>query len=127
MKILVCGGRDTKFSYEDFYKEMIKQIEDIDDWYSIVIIHGGARGIDSFAHKLAKDICCDRLVYPANWALYGKSAGPLRNKQMLEEGKPNLVIAFPGGKGTAHMVKIAKEAGVPVTLIEDKEKLNEEV
>ena len=53
-------------------------------------------------------------VFFAKWALIGRGAGPLRNQQMLREGKPDLVLAFPGGKGTAHMVRIARKAGVPV-------------
>jgi hypothetical protein len=45
------------------------------------------------------------------WA--GK-AGPIRKQQMLDEGKPDLVVAFPGGRGTAHMVRIARAAGIEV-------------
>jgi hypothetical protein len=33
---------------------------------------------------------------------------------MLMEGKPDLVVGFPGGRGTAHMCRIAGEAGVEV-------------
>ena len=45
----------------------------------------------------------------------GLAAGPIRNKQMLVEGKPNLVIAFVWkelGPGTSNMLKQAKEAGI---------------
>ena len=59
-------------------------------------------------------------MYPADWDTHGRGAGPIRNKQMLEEGKPDLVIAFPGGKGTANMIGQAKEAGIPVREIEAK-------
>ncbi len=51
---------------------------------------------------------------PAEWSKYGRRAGPIRNKQMLDVGKPHLVVAFPGGAGTANMVKQAKAAGVPI-------------
>lgn len=54
------------------------------------------------------------IVYHADWNAHGRSAGPIRNAKMLAEGKPDLVVAFPGGKGTAHMVGIARKAGVPV-------------
>jgi UDP-N-acetylmuramoylalanine-D-glutamate ligase len=53
-------------------------------------------------------------VYPADWKLHGKSAGHIRNQQMLDESKPDIVIAFPGGRGTANMIKRAKKAGVEV-------------
>jgi len=54
------------------------------------------------------------LQYPADWEKLGRAAGPIRNEQMLREGKPDLVVAFPGARGTAHMVRIAREAGVRV-------------
>jgi hypothetical protein len=51
---------------------------------------------------------CD--VYEADWISLGRKAGPIRNQRMLEEGKPDLVMAFPGGRGTADMVRRGKEA-----------------
>jgi hypothetical protein len=56
-------------------------------------------------------------IFPANWKKHGRAAGPMRNQQMLDEGKPDLVIAFPGGSGTADMVRRAKAAGVPVETV----------
>lgn len=55
-------------------------------------------------------------TFRADWGKYGKSAGPRRNKQMLDEGRPDLVVAFEGGRGTADMVKQAKAAGVEVLI-----------
>lgn len=107
MKVLICGGRD--FDNLHFLFEKMDEIEGITH-----VIHGGARGADSQGGEWAYVNQLPCTVYPANWGKYGRKAGPLRNIQMLEEGKPNLVIAFPGGTGTAHMVRIVKEAGVPV-------------
>ena len=109
MKVLVCGGRhfnDEKLMYKVFNTGEIGNID--------TIIHGGCTGADKIAHDWA--FCYARRVeiYHADWTRVGKAAGPLRNIRMLEHSKPDLVVAFPGGKGTAHMVKIAKEAGVPV-------------
>ena len=50
--------------------------------------------------------------YVADWATHGKKAGPLRNQRMIDEGHPDLVIAFPGGKGTDDMTRRALAAGV---------------
>lgn len=50
----------------------------------------------------------------AEWDRLGRKAGPIRNQRMLDEGKPALVIAFPGGTGTAGMVAIARKGRVPV-------------
>ncbi len=55
-------------------------------------------------------------VFKADWSKHGKAAGPIRNRRMLEEGKPDLVIALQGGKGTASMIALAREAGVRVLL-----------
>jgi len=50
----------------------------------------------------------------ANWAGLGRKAGPIRNQEMLDQGRPNMVVAFPGGRGTADMVRRARGAGVEV-------------
>jgi hypothetical protein len=52
----------------------------------------------------------------ANWYLHGKGAGHERNARMLELG-PELVVAFPGGRGTANMIARAERAGVEVMRI----------
>jgi hypothetical protein len=54
----------------------------------------------------------------AEWETLGRKAGPIRNERMLTEGKPDLVVAFPGGRGTAHMTRLAREAGVEVVEID---------
>lgn len=56
----------------------------------------------------------NRTVFKADWSKDGRKAGPVRNSVMLSVGKPDLVIAFPGGRGTADMVRKAKAKGVPV-------------
>lgn len=107
MKILVCGGRDfIDFKYLEATLDKICA-----RFPTCTIIHGGARGADSFAGLWASlprnkgRIFCK--AYPADWEKYGKSAGIKRNHIMLQEEKPNLVIAFKGGKGTNHMVSIS--------------------
>ncbi len=108
-RILVCGGRD--------YADKTKVYPTLDGFLSanpsvLHIIHGAARGADSLASQWAKDRGVIASAYPADWKAYGKQAGYIRNKQMLDEGKPDLVIAFPGGAGTAMMVRIARAARV---------------
>ncbi len=86
-----------------------------------VLIHGDANGVDKLTAEVAQDLGLLKekiLAYPAGWALYGKSAGPIRNRQMLKEGKPTQVIAFhddpENSRGTVDMVKISRKAKIPV-------------
>lgn len=81
------------------------------------IIEGGAHGADHLAHAWAAERRVAHEQYAADWENQGSFAGPARNKRMLDEGKPDLVIAFPGGRGTADMVKKARRAGVQVVEI----------
>lgn len=80
----------------------------------LTIIAGEAKGADFLARVWAKWLQVDYIGFPAEWDTHGKRAGPIRNKQMLTEGKPDLVIAFPGRRGTADMVSQSKKAGVEV-------------
>jgi len=115
VRILVCGGRD----YDD--RKTVWQVLDL--WNNTqginVLIHGGATGADQLAVLWAQQHRVPRLGFYAEWDLYGPSAGPRRNERMLEEGKPNVVLAFPRkngriGEGTADMVRRARAAGVRV-------------
>lgn len=56
----------------------------------------------------------DVLAMPADWARYGRRAGAVRNQRMLDEARPELVVAFPGGTGTADMVRRTHAAGIPL-------------
>lgn len=104
-RILVCGGRD-------FGGEVAPVL---DRFLFEVCITGGARGADFRAYVYAVQRKIPVQVYPAQWDRFGrKAAGPIRNRQMLVEGRPDLVIAFPGGYGTANMCEQAAAAGVEV-------------
>lgn len=110
-RILVCGGRD--FNNQDLFN---KAMEVASKWFAprFCIIHGAARGADRMAMFWAFVRGCAMISMPANWDYYDRSAGSIRNGWMLEFGMPDLVIAFPGGKGTADMVKQARAAGIDV-------------
>lgn len=63
----------------------------------------------------------EHLPFPADWETFGKAAGPIRNKRMLYEGKPDVVWAFHDdlykSRGTSDMIARAKKADVPVYLV----------
>lgn len=109
MKVLVCGGRD--FSDYNFLVKILDQFHKSIGPFTEVI-HGGARGADTLAGLWANlnSIVCT--VYPADWDAHGRSAGSIRNAEMLEKGKPDFVIAFPGGRGTQDMISKTYKAGI---------------
>jgi hypothetical protein len=109
-RILICGGRDYN-NKDKVYEILDKALSVFSDLH---IIHGAASGADSLAGDWANERQMAWTAYPANWNEYGKRAGYIRNTQMLNEGKPDLVIAFPGGKGTQMMINLAEAAKVPV-------------
>lgn len=84
------------------------------------LIHGGAKGADALGASWAVCNQVPLMLFAANLSIYGKSAGPIRNCDMLTRSKPDLVLAFPVGesKGTRHMMGIARDAGVEVREIE---------
>lgn len=114
MRVLVCGGRD--FADRDLFASTMSRFKPkpLHDCAEHIIIHGGAPGADALAQEWVEVFGGRQRIFPADWTLYGKAAGPIRNQRMLDEGKPELVVAFPGGSGTADMVRRARKAGVEV-------------
>jgi len=113
MRILICGGRDyTGPANHHLMKKVFDQLQsEVGDFE---LICGMANGADIMAHKIASKRGLKVHEYHAQWKKLGRKAGPIRNKLMLTDGKPDRVYAFPGGHGTAHMSRISREAGVPV-------------
>ena len=110
MRLIVCGGR----TYGDHFR-VFAELDRIEAHSGIdCLIHGGCRGADLHASSWATRHGKLQECYSADWDRYGLSAGPKRNQRMLEESKPDAVLAFPGGPGTADMVRRAKSAGVTV-------------
>ncbi len=113
MNILVCGGRN--YVGRDGLWEALNVIRHTRGrGQNVAIIHGGARGADSLAALFAQENGLCEIVVKANWEVHGKGAGPIRNQWMLDYCNPDLVVAFPGGAGTADMVRRARKAGVEV-------------
>jgi hypothetical protein len=112
-RVLVCGGRD----YTN--KELLyRKLDEAHEFSSIVcIISGMAPGADTLAAEWAKERGIELAPFPADWSKYSRAAGPIRNAKMLVEGKPDVVMAFPGDKGTKDMIKRATKAKIPVVQI----------
>jgi predicted Rossmann-fold nucleotide-binding protein len=109
-RVLVCGGRN--YSDEQRVFDVLNSYSH--DYDFTMLIQGGAPGADRAATRWADIGMIPVMCFKPNWKKHGKAAGPIRNTRMIEEGKPDLVIAFPGGKGTANMVAQARAAGIEV-------------
>ena len=110
MIVLVCGGRtfnDRELLFgalDDLHRKM-RLTE---------IIHGDTGGADALAGRWARGRGIYERVFKADWEKYGKSAGVIRNDRMLQNGRPALVVAFPGDRATADLVARTRKAGVPL-------------
>lgn len=116
MKVLVCGGRNF------IGRTLLDSVLDFchKEYNITCVIQGEARGADSLAKAWAVENKISTKNFPAHWEKFGKKAGYIRNKQMLVEGKPDLVIAFSGGAGTANMIRLAKEANIEVIEVNEE-------
>lgn len=110
LRVLVCGG----WGYAN--QAMLFGVLDMqaEETGISTIIQGGADGADRLARLWCHTRFCRGENFAADWHSHGKAAGPIRNQRMIDEGKPDLVVAFPGGRGTADMVRRSKAAGVRV-------------
>jgi len=118
MRLLVCGGRDFKDApwLNAVLDHLRAKLYDR-GLVLTAIIHGDARGADRLAKQWAESRGVPHRPFPAKWTKYGKAAGSIRNQQMLDEGKPDAVLAFDGGSGTQDMVDRARKAGLKVTQV----------
>lgn len=107
MRVLVCGGR----AYSNWWAlTTVLDALNITEGVS-VIIHGGANGAD----RMADNWAYWRQVPVQEYNIVrGREDGFGRNGRMLQHGKPDLLIAFPGGAGTADMVRRAKSKRIVV-------------
>jgi hypothetical protein len=111
MKVIICGSRYWS-DYEYIENTMKERLKDGD-----IVVHGAARGADSIAGDIAEEMGLEVVRCPANWKKYGRSAGPVRNAEMLNEHTPDEVWAFTldleKSRGTKNMVELARHHGVP--------------
>ena len=110
INIVICGSRHfTDYSVlssalDYFLLDFPKD--------EICIVSGGCRGADSLALRYAQDHSISFLKFPADWKRFGKSAGVVRNFQMLEIA--DICFGFHDGvsRGTAHMLRISRKKNI---------------
>ena len=116
MRVLICGDRE--WCNRSVIMKVIQELK------PKIIIEGGCRGVDTLARECANILHIEVHEYRAEWQRFGRAAGPIRNKEMIEEGRPSLVVAFHNNldksSGTKNMVKQAKKYYIPVKIYNSK-------
>jgi hypothetical protein len=127
MRVLICGSRD--WQYPDDIDAFVKSLPK-----DAVIIEGACRGADSQARASAIYHNLEYETYPAKWSKYGKGAGVIRNREMIDKGKPDLVVAFHDdlskSRGTLNMITQAMGEGIEVKVYghsKESKKINDSV
>ncbi len=112
MRVLVTGGRNfvDRHRLNDVLDHLHAQ------HHFTILLHGDASGADRLSAEWAANRGIRSEAHPALWKKHGRYAGLIRNSQLLAE-RPELVVAFPGGNGTADMLRKAKRAGLDVVII----------
>ena len=130
--IAAGGGRDLAWPQQRIAAELLARSSGC---LVHLLLHGGARGADAAIGRAAQQLGWSVLVMPAQWQLHGRAAGPIRNRELLEQAiaravahsSPGyqssvLVVAFPGGTGTASLVqqarRMASRSPVPISVAE---------
>ena len=130
--IAAGGGRDLAWPQQRVAAELLARSG---SRLVHLLLHGGARGADAASGRAAQQLGWSALVMPAQWQLHGRAAGPIRNRELLEQAVARaeahsspgyqasvLVVAFPGGAGTASLVqqarRMASRSPVPICVAE---------
>jgi hypothetical protein len=126
IKVIIAGGRtfDNYFLLEQECNKIFASIDPIN--FDIEIVSGTANGADKLGESFAKNYNLKVARFPANWDLYGKSAGYKRNEQMakyaMQDSELGVLIAFWDGesRGTKHMIDLANKHGLKVFVVRYK-------
>lgn len=132
-RLLVTGSRHHDWSATDTIA-LLMAAQDINrmrsrrntlmPWEPPVLVHGGANGADTGAALAAQRLGWTKEVHHAEWNRLGRTAGPIRNREMIDLGA-DLCLAFPnhlrgkGSRGTWGCVDLAYKAGIPVLVVWD--------
>lgn len=118
MKIAIVGSRNF-----DDHETVVRELDAVLDEKGVTrptIVSGGAPGVDTTAKRIAQSRGYPYVEYPADWKKYGRAAGPIRNKQIVEESEFVLAFVAPNSKGTLVTIKMAGKAGIPVKRVDVK-------
>lgn len=114
-RIVVTGGRDESETRKTLVYDALNTHQPTE------VAQGGAYGTDFYALKWCKENNITCQTFNADWATYGRAAGPIRNRKMIETFNPDYVLAFPGGPGTLNCKKEAQRKGIKVVEIKENQ------
>jgi hypothetical protein len=115
MKIVVAGSRN----FDDYQrlKSVLNELIGDTQKENIEIVSGTANGADKLGEKYASETGLKVVRFPANWDLYGRRAGYLRNVEMAKYGTHCVCFWDGVSKGTSHMINIAKNEGLELKIV----------
>lgn len=113
MKVIIAGGRDF-----DDYKLLCRYVDKIlSRQNNVEIVSGTAKGADRLGERYANEHGLPIKRFPAQWNVYGKSAGYIRNVEMADYGDALIVFWDGMSNGTQHMMDAAEERQLPMRTI----------
>ena len=112
MRLCISGSRGYKNfgRVEHFVMRLDKDV---------VLVVGGARGVDTAAEITAKVLGINVEVHPADWERWGKAAGPIRNKEMICGSDATVAFWDGESRGTEHAIKCARDHGKLLMVFRD--------
>ena len=117
-RIIIAGGRD--FNDYDYLKERCEYLLQFIPKWSLTILCGKASGADTLGEQYALENGLKIEYYPANWEKYGKSAGFIRNKEMVDNATAAICFWDGKSKGTKNTIDLCKKKGIPCRVISYK-------
>jgi hypothetical protein len=116
MRVLICGSRG--WGNAELILDRLSAVP-----VGSTLIHGGCRGADLLGAEIGRELGFEVVCFPAEWGKHGRAAGPLRNQKMLDEGKPDLILAFhndiDSSRGTRDMLNRAVKQNIPHEIIRE--------
>jgi hypothetical protein len=102
MKTIIAGSRTIT------REAIVRDAINCCGWNITEVVSGCAKGVDQLGEELARDSDIPVAQFPANWNKYGRSAGPIRNREMAKYAEALIAIWDGKSRGTANMIKVAK-------------------
>ena len=114
IKVALVGSRninDMDFVERQFFRVLRKEKVDVHD---VVIVSGGATGVDTLAQKIARKYGLTIVIHYPQWWRFGKAAGPMRNTKIVKDADVVLAIRWGASKGTDDLIRKAHTVGKKV-------------